>query len=69
MMLRPPLRSVLDTMEAESLVSERDREALRDAAPAFAGGQSIPWYLHAVMVVVAWIAAPWATAVCGEISV
>ena len=58
MLLRPPLRSVLDSMEAENLLSEPDREALRDAAPAFAGGQSIPWYLHAVMVGAAWVAAP-----------
>jgi len=56
--LRPPLRSVLDTMAAEGLVDLRDREALRNAAPAFAGGPAIPWYLHAVMIAVAWVAAP-----------
>ena len=58
MKLRPPLRSVLDTMESEGLLDDRGRDSLRDAAPAFAGGQATPWYLHAVMIAVAWVAAP-----------
>lgn len=58
MRLRPPLRSVLDTLDAEGRLSDADREAVRAAASALAPDDSTPWFLHAIMFGVAWLAAP-----------